>query len=311
MYKKLKNLTVLNLLTLSSLLIFAEERTENNYNRAQDINIKTCLCQDSNFCPYIEADIGYRHDNINNTLELYDALWDITGGRRQRVDLMQLNFRAGALIHKYVFIKGNIGYAFVNKDQEAEESFLKGTNYLVNSYTKEFNSGHAFDGLIGGGARIPIIDDYLALDAELGYDYRKISITNSLTTRVSSPYVGGTLYGALGWNLQLTIYGSYFFAPAAKESGYLYLVTSNSFTPAPSFHTHHNISAYKVGSNLSYMFTDHISLNLNWERFSASTGFENGVFNIPILGTIVSGDFQAKINHWISNQFVLGFRYSF
>jgi hypothetical protein len=310
-YSNLKTFSFLASLVLSSVLLRAEDNSEKNHNRAQDINIKTCLCQDSNFCPYLEADIGYRHDNINNTLELYDNLYDIEGGRRQRVDLLQLNFRAGALIHKYVFIKGNIGYALLDKDQEAEESFLKGTNYLVNSYNKEFNSGHAFDALVGGGARIPLYKEYLAADVELGYDYRKISITDSLTTRVSSPYVGGTLYGALGWNLQLSIYGGYFFSPAAKETGYLYLVKSNSFAPAPGFHTHHHISAYKVGSNLSFMFTDHLSVDFNWERFSASTGFEEGVYNLDLSGIDFTGFYKAKLEHWISNQYVIGLRYSF
>lgn len=291
---------------------FTQESTAiDNTWKAQDINPQTCMCNNRHFCAYVESDIGYRHDNISNLLELYDDLWDITGGRRQQINLTQLNFRGGAVIYDYVFIKGAIGYGFVNSDKEKEASYIKGSNYLVNSYYKEFNSGHAFDGLVGGGARIPLYKKYLAMDAEIGYDYKKIFITNSLKTRISSPYVGVTFYGSLGYHFQLALYGSYFVSPAAQESGYLYFVKTNSFAPAPSFRTHHHVTAYKTGANLSYLISDHVSVLFNWERFSSKTGAVNGAFDIPIMNTTVTGLFSAKLNHWISNQYVLGLRFTF
>lgn len=311
MYINLKNNFLKLWLAFFPFVAFAENITTGNKYRAQDINVKTSLCQDYHFCPYIESNIGYRHDILKNTLKLYDALWEIDGWRKEKVDLMQLNFKAGAVIYKYVFIKGNIGYAFVNKNQESEASYLKGTDFLINAYDIDLNAGHAFDGLIGGGVRIPIYEDYAAFDAEIGYDYKKINLTEALITRISSPYVGGTLYGSLYSNLQLALYGSYFFDPAAQESANLYLVKAKSFTQGPGFYTNHHISAYKVGANLSYMFTDHLSLDLNWERFSGKTGLESGSYDINILGNIDEGDFEAKLNYWISNQYVIGLRYSF
>ena len=305
-----KNLFAL-LLVLSPFVLFSEDKPEGNQYRAQDINVKTSLCQDCRFCPYMEVDIGYRHDMIRNSLEVYNPLWEITASRKEKVDLVQLNFKAGAVICQYVFIKGTVGYAFVNKNKESEASYLKGTDYLINQYDIELKHGHAFDGLVGGGFRIPIYKQYAALDAEIGYDYKKINLKDALTTRISSPYVGGTFYGSLGWNLQLTLFGSYFFDPAAQENSNLYLVKSKSFTPGPGFRTHHHITAYKVGANLSYMFMDHLSIDLNWERFSGKTGTVYGSYDVNIQGNTEEGDFAAKLNYWISNQYVVGIRYSF
>lgn len=298
------------LATLCPLSVFTEETSNNKY-RAQDINLKTSLYQNDHLSFYLEGDVGYRHDSFNNFLELYNDLWDIDGSRQQKADLTQLTFKAGTIIHEYIFARGSIGYAFLNKDHDTESSYLWGTDYLINSYEKSFSKGHAYDALIGGGARIPLYPDYLALDAEVGYNYKKIYIKNSLETKVSSPYVGGTLYGTPGWDVQFAFYGNYFFLPTLKESGYLYIVNDDSFSPTPTINTNKNVTAYTIGLNVSYMFFDHMSVNFNWDRFSVSSGYEEGSFAIPVLGSVVTGSYAAKLDYWNSNQYTFGFRYTF
>jgi hypothetical protein len=310
MKNKNKLLTLFALLFAAQSFIIADEKSSCSF-RAQDLNVETSLCMNNSICPYLEVDIGYRYDRLKNTLELYNSIWDILGQKTQKVDFTLLTFRGGVVIHKYAFLKGDVAYGFMDIDKENEASYLEGTSYLINSYQKDFMKGYSFDGLVGGGFRIPLYKKYLALDTEIGYDYRKINIDQSIKLRVSSPYVAATLYGALGCNLQLNIYGGYFFSPHLVGSGYLYLVKSDSFIPAPGIDTKSDITAYKVGSNFSYMFTKHLSVNFNWERFSADSGFSNGTFSSNVLGTTVAGLDKVKVNYWISNQFQVGLRYSF
>lgn len=275
-------------------------------NTTQDIYVGTTLAKDNIFSPYLEVDLGYRYDTLNNILELNSSYYDILGSRKQKLQLFQLNVKTGFRFLKYLFLKGNVGFGF-GHDKDIESSYLKDTDYLVNSYTKGFSDAYGFEWLFGGGFHIPLYKKYLALDPELGYDYKKIKIPNSLKLRVSAPYVGGTLYFSPGYHVSGSVYGSYFFLPAMEESGYLYLVNSNTFLPVPDVHTHSGITAYKVGATLAYLFYKHYSVSFEWERFSAKGGAVSGVFG-PALANIAS---NATLDYWHSNQFQLGIRYSF
>jgi len=122
-------LSIFTLISLSCTGCFAEENKDTNPYRAQDISLKTLLYKNDGLSFYLEVDAGYRHDHINNDLEFYDPLCDVEGGREQKMDFTQLNFRAGALIAKYLFIKGMIGYAFLNHDKDYEASYFVGSDY--------------------------------------------------------------------------------------------------------------------------------------------------------------------------------------
>lgn len=272
----------------------------------QDLNTPTKLCREDNFCSYFEVDIGYRHDNVKNTLDQSSTWYNITGSRQQKSDFCQLNFRGGFKFLKYLFLNGAIGYGFLTSDKETESSFLTNTNILVNSYSKKFTSGHTFDWLVEGGFFLPLYKQRIAFLPEIGYGSKKYYVKNSLDLKVSSPYAGGKLYFAPGANIGLSIYGNYFFAPTRSETGWLYLVSSNSFFKTHDVKTHHGIPTYNVGANISYLFTRHFSVSFNWERFQTSAS------QVDIEESVINNvESKIRLNHWISNEYMLGIRYSF
>jgi hypothetical protein len=292
---------IVSLMTLkaASLAAFDELKTT-----SQDLFINTTMCQEKEVCPYLEVSAGYRYDKIDNQLELVTGPYTIDGGRLQKMQFSQLNFKGGIRFKKYLFLKGLAGLGFLSKDTDYEQSHLKNTTILVNQYTKTFDRGFGQDYVFGGGFHIPFFKKYFSFDPEIGYMFKKVRVNNSLKTRISGGYVGGTVYFSPGYHIGLSFYGDYVFAPGRMESGYLYIVNTDSFLRLPEIESSSNINAYKLAASISYLFSKNISINFNWERFSASTGTEHG--------TLVPGvKFSQTQNFWHSNQFVFGVRYSF
>lgn len=286
------------------------EMYNNTENETQDLSSKTSqdlfvdsrLCRDKNFCSYFQMDVGYRQDSISNTSEIQSMLYDISGSRSQKVHLSQLNLKAGMRFVKYLFVKGDVGFGFLAKDTDVESSYLNGTNYLVNSYKKQFYRGSAFDVVAGGGLHLPIRKSF-SLDPEIGYMIKKITVEDSLKIKISGGYAGAAIYYSPGYHLGLSVFGHYLFAPGMNETGYLYFVKSNSFLKFPDIRDH-NMTVYKVGASASYLFAKNLSVSFNWERFSASSSVNKG--------SLVTGmDFYQKLDYWHSNKYQIGFRYSF
>ncbi len=280
------------------------QKIEKLSSDTQDLNTPTKLCRDCDFCSYFEFDIGYRRDSIKDSLELISTWYDITGARTQKTNFAQLNFKGGIKFLKHLFVNGSIGYGILGSSKESEESFLTGTSILVNEYTKTFNSGHAFDWLVGGGFFLNLYKNRVALLPEIGYNSKKYLVKNSLDLKITSPYVGGKLYFAPGANIGICIFGSYFFSPTRKETGYLHLVSSSDSFKTHEMKTSSGIPAYIVGADLSYLITRHFSVSFNWERFAASTKTKKFDFGSGITG-------NQTLNHWISNQYTVGARYTF
>ena len=304
-----KNFLCMFLVGCSS-LICANEQVEpaqevKKGHSSQDIIIHNAYYEDNWFTPYVEMDMGYRYDTINTNLELLSDIYDVIGARKQKLDLFQLNFKAGMRFLQYLFLKTNVGLGFLISDKDIEASYLNGTDFLVNSYTKTFHKGFGLDWLIGGGFHIPLYKDYVVLEPEIGYDYKRIKVNHSLRVRISSPYAGGSLCFSPGAGVGITFYGEYFFDPALNETGYLYLVKSDSFIPSPTVYTHHHITAYKVGAYLSYLLECKLSLDFIYERFSGGSGYVTGSFEGGL------DTFRERLDYWRENIFQFGLRYSF
>lgn len=302
------------MLSFASLFLHAEEEDSiqnkekpKSCNTTQDLYVGTSLAKDNMISPYIELDMGYRHDSIHTSQELLSSIYDLSETRNRSLNLFQLDVKSGMRFLKYLFLKTDFGFGFFGSAKDNETSYLSGTDVQVSGYEISFKHGWGFDALVGGGVHIPIYTKHLAIDPEIGYDYKTIKITNSCKFRISSPYAGGTFYFSPGQHLSVAFFGAYFFSPSAHEESRLYLPQSNTFLDAPEVRTSHDITAYKLAASIAYLFYKHFSVSFDWQYFHGKVGTVTGDFGDPFIGFSVS----QTLNSWTSNQYELGMRYSF
>lgn len=276
---------------------------EKKSHDCQDLRVPTKLCVDKDFCSYFEFDVGYRYDNISTLLEVLTLFNEIKEHTKNKANIAQLNLKAGMRFYKYMFLNGSVGYGILGSDKNDLRAVYADTDIVANEVTHSTSSGYAFDWLFGGGMLIPIYKQIVALLPEVGYQAKKIHVEDTLNLRIASPYIGGKLCTAPGYNFGLTVYGSYFLSPRRTQNAF-YKASTGKYVEDYNLKSQNHMPSYILGANVSYLFTSHLSVSLNWERFASSS--KRYDMNLPL-----AIDEVQKLNHWISNQYTAGIRYTF
>ena len=298
---------------------FSEEHREpESYVSARQAS-STNSTNSSAAAPSANASLSWTlHDWISGTAELglgwrldgvkYDG--NVTGNTApynfrisDTANLIQLNFRGDATAFKYLYFRTDLGYGFVITDHTHFEQKIADVS-MASSYSKSNNSGFAWDWLVAGGCHIPVYQEMVVFEPEMGYLVKKLQIDDSTTTRVSAPFAGlrisANFCGSYCWEA----FFDYLFAGVRQQNGQ-YINNQNGLTVnLPEVHGHGVRNAYQVGSSFKYMPWEHWVFTLDWQLFHAQSKFKAVPYGI--LNTL-----NESLNEWMSNQIEVMARYNF